>query len=261
MAVEMTLAGSVQAKLSVTATRVFSGLATGTVPLNRTASQTVSSAATTQTMDMIWQNVTTIAGGGAAVDIDLNDLAACGGIMEYWGEDDTVRKAQYDRVHVLYIKNTTTGAAAGASVLRIGLDGLPFEWFLATPATDAVLLEPGGFILSSCGTDAGWAVTQGANDVLQIANLDGANAASYEIVIIGESVSSAMTTTTTVAPTTTTAAATTTTVAATTTTAAATTTTAAATTTTAAATTTTAAATTTTAAATTTTAAATTTTA
>ena len=33
MAVEMTLAGSVQAKVSVTATRVFSGLATGTVPL------------------------------------------------------------------------------------------------------------------------------------------------------------------------------------------------------------------------------------
>jgi len=251
MAVEMTLAGSVQAKLSVTATRIFSGLATGTVPLNRTTSQAVSSAATSQTMDMLWQTVATVL-AGASADIDLNDIAACAGIMEYWGEDETVRKALFDRVHAIYIKNTTTGAAAGESILSIGADALPFPWFFGTPATDTLLLEPGGFILSSCGVDAGWAVGAEATDTLEITNLDGANAATYEIVIIGESVSSA-TTTTTAAPTTTTAAATTTTAVATTTTAAATTTTAAATTTTAAATTTTAAATTTTAAPTTTT--------
>ena len=217
MAAEMTLAGSVQAKLSVTATRIFD-LATGSVPLNKTVSQTVSSSATTQTMDMLWQNATTIAGGGAAVDIDLNDAAVCGGIMEYWGEDDAVRKAQFDRVHVVYIKNTTTGAAAGESVLTIGADALPFPWFFGTPATDTIELSPGGFLLSSCGVDAGWAVGAGATDVLQIANNDAVNDATYEIVIIGESVSSATTTTTTAAPTTTTAAATTTTAAATTTT-------------------------------------------
>ena len=215
MAVEMTLAGSVQAKLSVTATRIFD-LATGTVPLNKTTSQTVSSAATTQTMDMLWQNATTLA-ASAGTDIDLNDIAACAGIMEYWGEDETVRKALFDRVHVIYIKNTTTGAAAGESILSIGADALPFPWFFGTPATDTVLLEPGGFLLSSCGVDAGWAVGAEATDVLEITNTDGVNAASYEIVIIGESVSSA-TTTTTAAPTTTTAAATTTTAASTTTT-------------------------------------------
>ena len=209
MATEMTLAGSVQAKLSVTATRIFD-LSTGSVPLNETTSQTVSSAATSQTMDMLWENKTTIAGGGAAVDIDLNDAAVCGGIMEYWGEDDTVRKATFDRVHVIYIKNTTSGAAAGESVLTIGADAAPFPWFFGTPANDTVELSPGGFLLSSCGVDAGWAVGAGATDILQIANNDGANAATYEIVIIGESVSSA-TTTTTAAATTTTAAATTTT--------------------------------------------------
>jgi len=217
MATEMTLSGNVQVKLSVTATRVFD-LVTGSVPLNITRTQAVSSSATSQTMDLIWQNETTIAGGGANVDIDLNDAAACAGIMEYWGEDDTVRKAQFSRVHAIYIKNSTTGAAAGESVLTVGADAAPFPWFFGTPATDTIEISPGGFLLTSCGVDAGWAVGAGATDIFQISNNDAVNDAKYEIVIIGESVSSATTTTTTAAPTTTTAAATTTTAAATTTT-------------------------------------------
>ena len=257
----MTLTGSVKAEVSVTATHPFD-LVTGSAPLRKSNTQTVSSAATTQTMDAIWQNATTIAGGGAAVDIDLADAAACAGIMEYWGVDDGVRKIVFDRVHAIYIANVTTGAAAGASVISVGADAAqPWPWFFGVPATSTVEISPGGFLLSSCGVDAGWPVGGLAlTDILQIANLDGANAADYEIIIIGETAESVLTTTTTAAATTTTAAATTTTAAATTTTAAATTTTAAATTTTAAATTTTAAATTTTAAATTTTAAPTTTT-
>lgn len=216
MAVEMTLTGSVKSEISVSATREFD-LASGRVPLRQTWTQDVSSAATSQTMDMIWQNSGTIAGGGAAVDIDLNDVAACGGIMEYWGEDNTVRKAQFDRVHILAIRNTTEGALAGESVLRIGADAAPFPWFFTTPANDSIDIAPGGWVTTNAGVDAGWPVGAGATDILQIANTDAVNAATYDIMIIGESVSSA-TTTTTAAPTTTTAAPTTTTAAPTTTT-------------------------------------------
>ena len=219
MAVEMTLSGTVKSDISVTSTRAFnSGLVTGTVPLRNTQSGTVSSAATTVTCDLIWQSTGTIAGGGAAVDIDLNDAAACLGIMEYWNEDDGVRKAQFDRVHYLYVRNTTTGAAAGASIMRVGADAAPFPWFFVTPANDAIDIAPGGWTTTAAGTDVGWPVGAGATDILQIANNDAVNAMTYEIIIVGESVSSATTTTTTAAPTTTTAAATTTTAAATTTT-------------------------------------------
>lgn len=217
MAVQMTLSGSIKASVSITALRAFD-LVTGNVPLKKTHTSTISSAATTVTCDMLWQSTGTIAGGGAAVDIDLNDAAACAGIMEYWGEDDTVRKATYDRVHYIYVKNTTTGAAAGESVLRIGADAAPFPWFFTTPLTDAADLAPGAFVLSGAGVDAGWAVGAGATDILQLANADAVNDMTYEIIIVGESVSSATTTTTTAAPTTTTAAPTTTTAAATTTT-------------------------------------------
>jgi len=247
MAVEMTLSGSWKTDISVSATRAFD-LATGTVPLRKTVTNTVSSAAASVTCDLIWQSTGTIAGGGAAVDIDLNDAAACAGIMEYWGEDETVRKAQFDRVHFLYIRNTTAGAAAGDSVLRVGADATPFPWFFVTPAGDTIDIAPGALVNSVAGTDCGWPVGAGATDILQLANNDAVHALTYEIIVVGESVSSATTTTTTtVAPTTTTAAATTTTVAPTTTTTTTTTTAAPTTTTTTAApTTTTAPATTTT---------------
>jgi len=210
---QMILAGNIKSDISVTATHIFD-LATGTVPLRNTQTYQVSSAVSSITCDLIWQDAGTIAGGGAAVNIDLNDLAACGGLMEYWGVDGGVLKAQFDRVHYLYIRNTTVGAAAGESVMTVGLDAIPFEWFFNTPATDAIEIAPGGFVLSGCGVDAGWAVNQAANDVLQIANNDAANAMTYEIIVIGESQQSASTTTTsttTAAPTTTTAAPTTTT--------------------------------------------------
>ena len=196
----MTLTGSVKADLSVTATHIFD-LATGTVPLRKTPSTTVSSSATMHTMDLIWQDANTIAGGAAAVDIDL-----AGALENYWGET-----AVFDRVHIVYVKNTTAGATAGNSVLRVGVDANPFPWFFTTPATDSIDLEAGDWVCSSTGGDAGWPVGAGATDVLQIANTDGVHAATYEIVIIGESTTSAATTTTTAAATTTTAGVTTTT--------------------------------------------------
>ena len=117
---QMTLSGSIKSDISVTASHAFD-LATGTVPLRNTQTKTVDSSATSITCDLIWQSSGTIAGGGAAVDIDLNDAVACQGLMEYWGEDGTARKVQFDRVHFIYIRNTTSGAAAGESVLVVGV--------------------------------------------------------------------------------------------------------------------------------------------
>ena len=194
MATQMTLSGTVRSDISITSTRAFdSGLVTGTVPLRNTQTGIVSSAATSITCDMIWQSTGTIAGGGANVDIDLNDAAACNGIMEYWNEDGGVRKATFDRVHYLYIRNTTTDAAAGESILSVGGNANAFAWFFGTLATDTILISPGGWTSTACGVDAGWPVAQGATDILTLANTDAVNALTYEIIIVGESVSSAST--------------------------------------------------------------------
>ena len=171
----MTITGAIKSDISVVATNAFD-LANGSVPLRNTQTQTTASASATVTCNLLWQDSGTIAGGAAAVDIDLDTS-----LEDYWGD-----AADFAKVYAIYIRNTTTGAGVGESIMTIGLDAAPFPWFFGTPATDNIKIEPGGFILSSCGVDAGWAVGAGATDVLQIANDDGLNAMDYEIVIIGK---------------------------------------------------------------------------
>ena len=211
---QMTLSGSVRAAASVTATKDFD-LASGTVALSRNWSFTVDSSAAAQTSDLLWQDAGTL-GASAAVTIDLSGTGS-GDPKDYWGDD-----ARFDRAHTVLIKNTTAGAAAGESVLAVGggSDGTgtnAFRWLFGDDA-DTLEIPPGGFVAAAPGQDAGWNVTDSTGDILRLSNKDGSNAATYQVIVIGESVESAATTTTTAAATTTTAGATTTTAGATTTT-------------------------------------------
>ena len=171
----MTITGAIKSDISIVATHAFD-LVTGTAPLRNTQTQDTNSTAATITCDLMWQDTNTIAlGPGPAVDIVLD-----AGLTDYWGD-----AVVFDTIYAVYIRNTTVGASAGDSTMTIGLDALtPWPWFFTTEATDNIVISPGGFILASCGVDAGWPV--GAGDILQIANDDAAHAMDYEIVIIGK---------------------------------------------------------------------------
>ena len=170
----MTLSGAIRSDLSLNATNAFD-LANGSVPLRNKQTQTISSTAATLTCNLIYQVEGTL--GLAGVDnIDLDSV-----LFDYWGD-----ALDYDEVYAIYIRNTTTGAGAGESILSVGANATPFPWCFGNPAACTVEISPGGFVLSSAGVDAGWAVGAGATDILDITNLDAANAATYEIVIIGK---------------------------------------------------------------------------
>ena len=193
---QMTLSGNVRAAMSVTALKNFD-MATGSVALSSNWSLTVDSAAAGMTSDVLWQSDGTLA-ASASTTIDLAGTAA-GDPKDYWGAD-----AEFDRVHAVLVKNTTAAAAPGESIIEVGggSDGAgtsAFVWLFGG-AADTLKLAPGGFVVSSHGQDGGWGVTDSSADVLRLVNLDASNAATYEIVVIGESPTSASTTTTTSAP-------------------------------------------------------------
>ena len=139
MATQQTLSGNVKSDISVTATHAYD-LVTGTWPLRNTQTATISSAATSVTCDLIYQDSHSLA-AGASYDYDLNAP-----LTDYTGAT-----MAFDRVHFVYVRNTTTGAAAGESIINVGADAAPFPWFFGTPATDTVNINPGGWISSYCG--------------------------------------------------------------------------------------------------------------
>ena len=170
----MTLSGSIRADLSVNATNAFD-LANGSVPLRNTQTQSIDSTAGTITCNLLYQVEGTLI-ANATDNIDLDSV-----LYDYWhGALD------YDEVYAIYFRNTTVGATAGNSVIAIGANATPFPWCFGNPAACIINVAPGGFILSNCGVDAGWAVGAGATDILDIDNTDGANSATYELIIIGK---------------------------------------------------------------------------
>jgi hypothetical protein len=197
---QMDLSGNVRAVVSVTGSREFD-LASGAVALSANWAFTVDSQAAARTCDLVWQDEGTI-GAGQSVTIDLNGTLAADP-KDYWGAD-----ARFDRVRALSVRNITSGAGEGESVLEVGggSDGSgtsAFKWFFSA-ASGKMEVAPGGVAASAQGQDGGWPVTDTSADILRLSNKDGSNALSYQIIVIGESVQSAATTTTTEAVTTTT---------------------------------------------------------
>ena len=187
----MPLRGTVKMEMNAVATEEFA-LATGTVPLRRVLTYAIDSTAAEITSDVIYQNAGEIA-AGATLELDLS-----GTLTDYWGET-----IELDRVHALYVRNATVDADEGDSEIQVGGGLNCFVWWYADPS-DVIEIQAGGALTAIQGEDAGWPVVAGTGDMLRLENLDSVNAASYEIVIIGESEASAATTTSTEPPTTTT---------------------------------------------------------
>jgi len=189
----MTLSGGIRTSASITAVNDFD-LASGTVALSRNWGFTVDSSAASKTCDLLWQHEEVL-DPSETLTIDLAGSAA-GDPKDYWGAD-----ARFDRVHAVLVKNTTSGAAAGESLLEVGGGGdgagtSAFGWLFGDGA-DTLEVAPGGFLAAVHGQDSGWMVTDSTADILRLCNLDGVNSITFQIAIIGESEGSAATTTTT----------------------------------------------------------------
>ena len=108
-----------------------------------------------------------IAASGSA-DIDL-----AGALKDPAGDLVTLTK-----VKGFIVKNTST-VGDGITV------GGTFATWLAA-AGDAVKVMPGGSLVISNPTAAGYAVTAGSADLLTLTNLDAVNAQTYEVEVLGE---------------------------------------------------------------------------
>ena len=116
--------------------------------------------------------------GGANEELDL-----AGALTNAFGQTVT-----FASIIALLIVNRSgeglLGQAVTDATIRIG--GAASEWqgFFAA-AGDKLDLVVGGGILVMNPTAAGWAVTATSADELKIENLDGADAAVYDIVVVG----------------------------------------------------------------------------
>ena len=108
-----------------------------------------------------------IAASGSA-DIDL-----AGALKDPAGDLVVLTK-----VKGFLVKNTSTVGDG------ITVGGTFASWLGA--AGDAVKIMPGGSIVISNPTAAGYTVTAGSADVMTLTNLDGVNAQTYEVEVLGE---------------------------------------------------------------------------
>lgn len=114
----------------------------------------------------------TIAGGGNTTF----DLA--GSLTDFFGNVITLV-----RVKVLYFELTTGTTASDVS---LGGDANPWATWLGA-VTDKVKVRNGGSLCLVAPDAAAYTVTAGTGDILKVTNNDGANVATYKLVIIGAS--------------------------------------------------------------------------
>jgi len=109
----------------------------------------------------------------AASAVDSLDLA--GGVTNSLGDVLTLTK-----VKALIIE----AASTNQDTIVVGGNASPFASFFGDPA-DTLVLKPGGSVALIAPDAAGYAVTAGGGDVLDITNSDGVNVANYTITVIG----------------------------------------------------------------------------
>lgn len=123
----------------------------------------------------IYQNRLTIA-GGATTTLDLNSTTGTP-TTDIFGNN-----LAFTKVRLLYVHHRTTTTA---SAITVGGNASAFKNWVAD-ASDKVKVKNGACLLV-CRTDAdGYAVVDSTGDLLDIVNLDGSNAATVDVVIIGE---------------------------------------------------------------------------
>lgn len=105
------------------------------------------------------------------------DLAG-GGLTDPLGAALTFAKLKV----IAVAARSTNNAANNVVVTRPASNGVPW----ASAAGDSVALSPGGiFLLTHPG--AGWTVTGGTADLIDLVNSAGTNAVDYDVVLIGTS--------------------------------------------------------------------------
>ena len=116
-----------------------------------------------------WHDKRTVA-ASATDQLDLS-----GSLTNAFGES-----VEFTSIKAIQIKNVS-GNGASITVGPPAVNG----WVTLMAASDVITLEDGAAMTISTPTAGGYAVAAGTGDLLDIVNLDGANAAEYEIVLIG----------------------------------------------------------------------------
>ena len=112
---------------------------------------------------------------GATTSENL-DLA--GSLTDAYGSTIT-----FARVKLIYVKAAT---ANGGNIIVGGAAANTFVGPFAD-ATDKVKIPAGGMFQVADAGATGWVVTAGTGDILKVENDDGAEAGTYDIIIIGAS--------------------------------------------------------------------------
>jgi hypothetical protein len=145
-------------------------LVTAAAPLDQTITKNLANGVAANQADVIFSDQRTLA-DGATEDLDL----AGGGLLDALGNAFAPAKVKALIIHASP-DNTTNLTLFGDA------NGVP----ILDDPSDTVTLKPGGVFVIVDPTLAGYAVTAGTGDVVQVENAAGA-AASYDIVIIGTS--------------------------------------------------------------------------
>ena len=107
---------------------------------------------------------------GASEDLDLNAT-----LVDFFG--NTVSPTAIKGVMVVADSTNQANIEVGGASAN--------AWTgLFKDATDIIVLPAGAFFCAGCPV-AGWSLTAGTADLLQINNTDGSNAAKYQIVFLG----------------------------------------------------------------------------
>lgn len=163
------LTGRVAASMRLTGVKQLD-LSTATDPLVISLSRSIAFGTAAGLSDLLWHDERAL----AATTSESLDFA--GSLTDAFGDTLT-----YGIIDAIMFKNTSTLA----STLEIGppaANGLALPW---KAADDKLLFEPGGG-LWLLAAPAGWAVTAGTGDLLEVENVD-ATASVYEIAVVGRS--------------------------------------------------------------------------
>jgi len=159
-------------KLIVTADFTSSGdLVTSKSDLRQQYALSLASGVAGDQADMVWSDQRTVA-LSTTEDLDVD----AGGLTDVFGTTFTLVKLK-----VLVV----CAASGNTNTVDVGGDANSVPFFAAF--ADFVSVHPGGCLVLTNPALAGYAVTAGTGDIIQIANGGAGTSVTYDIVIIGTS--------------------------------------------------------------------------
>ncbi|KKN45138.1 hypothetical protein LCGC14_0685910 [marine sediment metagenome] len=164
------LATNLSMTLKTNHTTTDTDLSTPADVMTRAFSDTLQNGVVIDTADLVYHDSGSLA--SAAVDIDV-----AGGISDEFGNVITMVK-----VKAFLVINTSTTAGY---ILEVGGDANAVPLFGAV--ADFTFVNPGGMVFWWDPSLAGYAVTGGTGDILQISSVTAAQTVTYDVVIIGTS--------------------------------------------------------------------------